>query len=38
MSVPTVEIGSVTVELGAKSSKYPDGNQVVVRSVDVSAA
>ena len=32
MSVPTVEIGSVTVQLGAKSSKYPDGNPVVVVS------
>lgn len=38
MSVATVEIGPVTVYLSAKSSKYPDGNQVVVRSVDVSAA
>jgi glyoxylase-like metal-dependent hydrolase (beta-lactamase superfamily II) len=38
MSVPTWELGPVTVHFGEKSGKYPDGNQVVVRGRDVAAA
>ncbi len=38
MSVPTFELGSVTVYFGEKSGKYPDGNQVVVRGRDAVAA
>ena len=38
MSVPTLELGSVTVYFGEKSGKYPDGNQVVVRGHDAVAA
>lgn len=34
----TVTIGPVTVYLGEKSGKYPDGNQVVVRGADTLAA
>jgi len=38
MSVPTLELGPVTVYFGEKSGKYPDGNQVVVRGGDAVAA
>ena len=38
MSVETVNIGPVTVYLGAKSGKYPDGNQVIVRGADTAIA
>ncbi len=38
MSLDTVNIGPVTVYLGAKSGKYPDGNQVVVRGKDMTVA
>ena len=38
MSVETISLGPVTVYLGAKSGKYPDGNQVVVRGKDTSVA
>jgi glyoxylase-like metal-dependent hydrolase (beta-lactamase superfamily II) len=33
-AAPTVELGAVTVHLGEKSGKYPDGNQVEVRGRD----
>ncbi len=33
----SVELGPVTVFLGDKSGKYPDGNQVVVRGADTLA-
>lgn len=36
--VPTVELGPVTVYLGSKSGKYPDGNQVVVCGRDMKVA
>lgn len=35
---PEVRLGPVTVYLGEKSGKYPDGNQVVVRGGDTLAA
>lgn len=35
---PTIQLGPVTVHLGEKSGKYPDGNQVVVRGGDTLAA
>lgn len=35
--VPTWHHGPVTVYFGAKSGKYPDGNQVVVRGSDSTA-
>lgn len=38
MTATTVVLGPVTVHLGAKSGKYPDGNQVVVRGADQSVA
>lgn len=38
LGVPTVQLGPVTVYLGSKSGKYPDGNQVVVRGRDTSVA
>ncbi|MBI3370446.1 MAG: MBL fold metallo-hydrolase [Betaproteobacteria bacterium] len=38
MSVPTFTLGPVTVYFGEKSGKYPDGNQVVVRGRDATAA
>lgn len=38
MSINKVELGPVTVYLGEKSGKYPDGNQVVVRGADQSLA
>jgi glyoxylase-like metal-dependent hydrolase (beta-lactamase superfamily II) len=38
MNVPTIKLGPVTVYLGAKSGKYPDGNQVIVRGKDTSVA
>ncbi len=38
MSVETINIGPVTVYLGAKSGKYPDGNQVIVRGADTTIA
>ena len=37
MSVPSLELGPVTVYFGEKSGKYPDGNQVVVRGRDAIA-
>jgi glyoxylase-like metal-dependent hydrolase (beta-lactamase superfamily II) len=37
-SEATVTIGPVSVYLGEKSGKYPDGNQVVVRGADTLAA
>lgn len=36
--VQTVEFGRVSVYFGAKSGKYPDGNQVLVRGGDVRTA
>ena len=38
MQVPVIRLGSVSVYLGEKSGKYPDGNQVVVRGADTLAA
>jgi glyoxylase-like metal-dependent hydrolase (beta-lactamase superfamily II) len=38
MQVETIKIGPVTVYLGAKSGKYPDGNQVVVCGKDTTIA
>lgn len=35
---PHAEFGPVTVYFGEKTGKYPDGNQVVVRGSDTSAA
>ncbi|WP_313074610.1 MBL fold metallo-hydrolase [Melaminivora sp.] len=35
---PTLTLGPVRVYLGAKSGKYPDGNQVVVQGADSRAA
>ncbi len=37
-NVETISIGPVTVYLGAKSGKYPDGNQVVVSGADTTIA
>ncbi|RLA46024.1 MAG: MBL fold metallo-hydrolase [Gammaproteobacteria bacterium] len=34
MNTPSLEFGQVTVYLGEKNGKYPDGNQVVVRGSD----
>lgn len=34
MDTPTLTFGQVTVYLGDKNGKYPDGNQVVVRGSD----
>lgn len=36
--VERVQLGAVTVYLGAKSGKYPDGNLVIVRGADTSVA
>jgi glyoxylase-like metal-dependent hydrolase (beta-lactamase superfamily II) len=36
--VPVLQFGAVSVYLGEKSGKYPDGNQVVVRGADTLAA
>ena len=38
MEVPIIRLGPVSVYLGEKSGKYPDGNQVVVRGADTLAA
>ena len=35
---PAIRLGPVTVYLGEKSGKYPDGNQVTVRGADALAA
>lgn len=37
-ATPAVRLGPVSVYLGEKSGKYPDGNQVVVRGADTLAA
>jgi glyoxylase-like metal-dependent hydrolase (beta-lactamase superfamily II) len=36
--VPHLDLGPVTVYLGERNGKYPDGNQVVVRGTDASVA
>ncbi len=36
-SIPTLELGPVTIHFGEKSGKYPDGNQVVVRGREAVA-
>jgi glyoxylase-like metal-dependent hydrolase (beta-lactamase superfamily II) len=36
-ATPTLDLGPVTVYLGDKTGKYPDGNQVVVRGRDALA-
>ena len=38
MQIPCVRLGPVSVYLGEKSGKYPDGNQVLVRGADSLAA
>ena len=38
MSAPTLELGPVTVHFGARTGKYPDGNQVIVRGADATMA
>ena len=38
MNVPVIRLGPVSVHLGEKSGKYPDGNQVMVRGADSLAA
>jgi glyoxylase-like metal-dependent hydrolase (beta-lactamase superfamily II) len=38
MQSPVIRLGPVSVYLGEKSGKYPDGNQVVVRGADTLAA
>lgn len=38
MSADTLQWGAVRVHLGAKSGKYPDGNQVLVRGGDTCVA
>jgi glyoxylase-like metal-dependent hydrolase (beta-lactamase superfamily II) len=38
MQTPLIRLGPVSVYLGEKSGKYPDGNQVVVRGADTLAA
>ena len=38
MEVPVIRLGPVSVYLGEKSGKYPDGNQVTVRGADTLAA
>jgi glyoxylase-like metal-dependent hydrolase (beta-lactamase superfamily II) len=38
MQDPAIRLGPVSVYLGEKSGKYPDGNQVVVRGADTLAA
>ncbi|MBN8509031.1 MAG: MBL fold metallo-hydrolase [Burkholderiales bacterium] len=37
-SVPSLDLGPVTVHFGAKTGKYPDGNQVIVRGRDETVA
>ncbi len=37
-TTPSLRLGPVTVYFGEKSGKYPDGNQVVVRGRDATAA
>ena len=37
-SPPHAEFGPVTVYFGEKTGKYPDGNQVIVRGRDATAA
>src|SRR4051812_25983817 len=37
-AIPRADFGRVTVYFGDKNSKYPDGNQVIVRGSDVQAA
>ena len=36
--IPRVDFGRVSVFLGEKNGKYPDGNQVLVRGADTRAA
>ena len=38
MEIPVIQHGPVSVYLGEKSGKYPDGNQVTVRGADTLAA
>ena len=38
MQAPHLRLGPVSVYLGEKSGKYPDGNQVTVRGADTLAA
>jgi len=38
MDTPVFRLGPVSVYLGEKSGKYPDGNQVVVQGADTRAA
>src|SRR3972149_346968 len=38
MDTPVIRHGAVSVYLGEKSGKYPDGNQVTVRGADTLAA
>ncbi|MGH7292161.1 MAG: MBL fold metallo-hydrolase, partial [Myxococcota bacterium] len=38
MEIPVIRLGAVSVYLGEKSGKYPDGNQVTVRGADTLAA
>ena len=38
MEVPVIRLGPVSVYVGEKSGKYPDGNQVTVRGADSLAA
>ena len=38
METPVIRLGPVSVYLGEKSGKYPDGNQVVVQGADTRAA
>ncbi len=38
MEIPVLRLGPVSVYLGEKSGKYPDGNQVLVRGADTLAA
>jgi len=38
MEVPVIRLGPVSVYLGEKSGKYPDGNQVTVRGADTLVA
>ncbi|MGQ0511780.1 MAG: MBL fold metallo-hydrolase [Betaproteobacteria bacterium] len=38
MEIPVIRHGPVSVHLGEKSGKYPDGNQVLVRGADTLAA
>ncbi len=38
MEVPVIRLGPVSVYVGEKSGKYPDGNQVTVRGADTLVA